>query len=240
MFNESSGPQPPKILTAKTEIYGCLKTLNNHNIALKVRFARREQQYLSYVVAVDRNNSSLAFDEMVPVDGNQLLLDGHRMHIEAMIDGVRLNWVHEQKAVRAKIDAHNCYWVKFPEEMRYHQRRGTFRANLVVDQPASIEISSPGLEEKLHARLLDISATGCKVRFDNLEQELKPGQLFDDCNLQTPVGKLPISIEVRHVQQKENQKSAFVGLRFHNMNGITQRNIERFVYQLQREARRNE
>lgn len=240
MFNEPTGPQPPKILSAAAEIYGSLKTLNNHNIALKVRFGGSDQQYLSYIVAVDRDNASLAFDELVPAEGAKFLLEGRRAHIEAMIDGVRLNWSHEQKAVSAKNGAHACYWLKFPQEVRYHQRRGTFRANLVVDQPASIEINLPKLEQPLQGRLMDISATGCKVRFEQLEDEINPGQLFDNCSLITPVGKLGISVEVRHIQQQEHQKSAFVGLRFHNMDGMAQRNIERFVYQLQREARRND
>jgi c-di-GMP-binding flagellar brake protein YcgR len=32
----------------------------------------------------------------------------------------------------------------------------------------------------------------------------------------------------------------FAGLRFHRMGGLEQRQVERFVYQLQREARRVE
>lgn len=240
MFNETSGPQPPKILSAPAEIYGSLKTLNNHNIPLKIRCAGRDQPFLSYVVAVDRDNNSIALDELVPESGGQALLAGDRIHVEAMIDGVRLNWSHQQKAVAAQLDGNKCYWLKFPEEIRYHQRRGTFRANVLVDQPATIQISAPGLNKPLEAKLLDISATGCKIRFESLDVELKPGQLFDDCHLNTPVGKLKVSVEIRHIQQKEQQTSAFVGLRFHSMEGITQRNIERFVYQLQREARRND
>jgi|SRR5690554_2734722 len=240
MFTEPSGPQPPKILTTAAEIYGSLKTLNNHLIPLKIRFAGREHPFLSYVAAIDRDSSSLAYDELVPADGTRMLLDGKRMHVEAMIDGVRLNWSHENPAIEATLNEHKCYWLKFPEEIRYHQRRATFRANISVDQPASIELRSAALPETLTAKLLDISATGCQVRFEQLATEIKPGQLFDDCTLLTPNGRLNLGVEIRHIQQKENQKSAYVGLRFHNMDGITQRNIERFVYQLQREARRNE
>lgn len=240
MFTESNGPQPPKILTTAAEIYGSLKTLNKHVIPLKIRFAGREQPFLSYVAAIDRDSSSLAYDELVPVDGTQLLLAGKRMHVEAMIDGIRLNWSHEHPAIEATHNEHKCYWLRFPEEVHHHQRRATFRANISIDLPASIELRSANLQEPLKARLLDISATGCRVRFEQLDSELKAGQLFNDCTLFTPDGNLALDVEVRHIQQKDQQKSAFVGLRFHNVSGITQRNIERFVYQLQREARRSE
>src|SRR5690606_26599788 len=120
--------------------------------------AGRDQPFLSYVVAVDRDNNSIALDELVPESGGQALLAGDRIHVEAMIDGVRLNWSHQQKAVAAQLDGNKCYWLKFPEEIRYHQRRGTFRANVLVDQPATIQSSAPGLNKPLEAKLLDISA----------------------------------------------------------------------------------
>ena len=46
------------------------------------------------------------------------------------------------------------------------------------------------------------------------------------------------AIEVRHVIFDEKLAITFVGARFHRINGQEQRLVERFVYQLQREARR--
>jgi c-di-GMP-binding flagellar brake protein YcgR len=43
---------------------------------------------------------------------------------------------------------------------------------------------------------------------------------------------------MRHVQYEEKLDTTFAGVRFHRMSGLEQRQVERFVYQLQREARR--
>jgi c-di-GMP-binding flagellar brake protein YcgR len=48
------------------------------------------------------------------------------------------------------------------------------------------------------------------------------------------------AVELRHVQYEDKVDMTFVGTRFHRMNGLEQRQVERFVYQLQREARRTE
>jgi c-di-GMP-binding flagellar brake protein YcgR len=42
------------------------------------------------------------------------------------------------------------------------------------------------------------------------------------------------------VLYEEKLDTTFIGARFHRINGQEQRQVERFVYQLQREARRSE
>ncbi|MNP39202.1 Flagellar brake protein YcgR [compost metagenome] len=49
-----------------------------------------------------------------------------------------------------------------------------------------------------------------------------------------------MEVEVRHVKYDEKLNLTFAGMRFHRINGLEQRQVERFVYQLQREARRFE
>lgn len=240
MFSDNNGPQPPKILNGVLEINSSLRTLMQNNAPLKIRFNGREQRYLSYLVAVDRENQSLALDELVPSGAEKFLQAGEEFHVEAQIDGVRVNWTHSQAAISGKINSHSCYWLRFPAEMRHHQRRGTFRANVLPDQPASITLAGAGLDIPVTGRLLDISATGCKVHIDDAQTGLQAGQLYDNCTLEMPFGSLALTIEARHVQSFDESNISRAGLRFHQMDGITQRNIERYVNQLQREARRTE
>ena len=51
-------------------------------------------------------------------------------------------------------------------------------------------------------------------------------------------GNQPTSVELRYLHFEEKINTTFAGVRFHNMSGLVQRQVERFVYQLQREARR--
>ena len=45
------------------------------------------------------------------------------------------------------------------------------------------------------------------------------------------------SVELRYLHFEDKINTTFAGVRFHNMSGLVQRQVERFVYQLQREAR---
>ena len=53
-----------------------------------------------------------------------------------------------------------------------------------------------------------------------------------------PFGSMTTSVELRYLHFEERINTTFAGVRFHNMSGLVQRQVERFVYQLQREARR--
>ena len=53
-------------------------------------------------------------------------------------------------------------------------------------------------------------------------------------------GSMTTPVELRYLHHEEKIDTTFAGVRFHNMSGLVQRQVERFVYQLQREARRTE
>lgn len=132
-----------------------------------------------------------------------------------------------------------CYWVPFPAGILYHQRRNAYRAKL---RGAAVEIMlcAKAIKKPLGGRMLDVSATGCKISLaGNLQSKLQAGQIHELC-ARLPFDSITIAVEVRHVSHDQNLDVTVCGLRFHRLDGPTQRNIERFVYQLQREARRDQ
>ena len=105
----------------------------------------------------------------------------------------------------------------------------------------AVEIAGSKLKAPLKGNLIDISATGCKIRLEgNAAERLQPGQIYEEFTARLPFGALTMEVELRHVHFEEKVGYSFAGVRFHQMSGLAQRNIERFVYQLQREARRFE
>jgi len=97
------------------------------------------------------------------------------------------------------------------------------------------------LRNSLEGKLLDISATGCKVSFKgDVQSRLQTGQVYEQLSVRLPSGTVQSAAELRHVAYDEKLDLTFCGLSFYRINGLTQLNVERFVYQLQREARRNQ
>lgn len=241
MFNETDAPQPPKVLTTPLEIAANLRQLQDSHDPLIITFHERSQRFQSYVVHVDRDSNTLALDEMIPRDGEKFIENGEPFRIEGFHDGVRIAWECNSAPTITEINGHRCYRSALPSEVTYHQRRNAFRAALKLAQLVDIVLDGEKLKGKgaLRGKLLDISATGCKLRFEgNVEDRLQLGQVYERFAAAAPLGMPQAMVELRHLHFEERANTTFAGVRFHNLNGQLQRKVESFVYQLQREARR--
>ena len=242
MFNASSAedaPQPPKVLTTPLEISGTLRQLQDSHDPLIITFHERTQRFQSYLVGIDRENGSMSLDEMIPRDGERFLLAGEPFKVEGFHDGVRIAWESNGALTIDESGGSRCYHGPLPDEVVYHQRRNAFRAALKLAQLVDVDLDGEKLKTPIKGKLLDISATGCKLRFDgDITASLQLGQVYDRFAAALPFGKMTAPVELRYLHFEEKISTTFAGVRFHNMSGLVQRQVERFVYQLQREARR--
>jgi c-di-GMP-binding flagellar brake protein YcgR len=239
-FLDEDGPQPPKVLTAPLEIFANLRLLQQDRDPLLLSFPERSQRYQTYLVDIRREQALVAFDELIPNDGERFLKAGEPFKIEGFHDGVRIAWECDTPVSAGQLEGAPCYWSHLPDEIIYHQRRSAYRALLQQGQLVDIELSGDKLSPPMKGQMLDISATGCKLRFaGDVSNRLQLGQVYE-LLVHLPFGAMTIGVEVRHVHHAEKVDMTFAGMRFHRIGGLEQRQIERFVYQLQREARRVE
>lgn len=242
MFNASNAedaPQPPKVLTTPLEIASNLRALEKAHDPLVITFADRAQRFQTFLVDVNRDNSTMALDEMIPRDGEKYLLDGESFRVEGFHDGIRIAWESNGRMTVADSADGRCYRGDMPKEVLYHQRRNAFRAALKLTSLVDVELAGDKLPKSRKGKLLDISATGCKLRFEGDHSEaLQLGQIYERYTAHLPFGKLTTAVELRHLHYEERLDTTFAGVRFHNINGQTLRQVENFVFQLQREARR--
>lgn len=237
-FTESTGPQPPKVLKTAVEIFASLRLLQQNHDPLVISFPERSQHFQSYLIEVNRERGLLAFDELVPNDGERFIKNGESFNVEGFHEGVRIAWKCEQKIQIGELEGARCYWSALPAEAIYHQRRNAFRAPLKQGQLLAIELAGNKLSNAIRGQLLDMSATGCKLRFQgDLSNRLQPGQVYEHLSLQLPFGSLTTAAELRYLTYQDKLGITFIGLRFSHLDGLAQRQIERFVFQLQRDAR---
>lgn len=237
-FSQEDGPQPPKVLKTPVEIAANLRQLQQDHDPLIITFHERNQRFQSYVIEVDSDNNLLILDELMPSDGERYLMSGEVFSIESFHDGVRVAWKCEQDVRIAEHQGARGYFCPMPTEVLYHQRRSAYRAPLKQAELIKIELVGNKLRTPIPGQLLDISATGCKLRFPgNISSSLQAGQVHERFLAKFPFGVMTTAVEIRHVQYEEKFDTTFVGARFHRINGQEQRQVERFVFQLQRDAR---
>lgn len=238
-FAEDGGPQPPQILKTTTEIHATLKQLLDNHIPLLVRFVDRNQRYQTYVVEMNREKGWIALDELIPNDGERLMASGEAFQVEGYYEGVRIAWSNVHPVHPDELEDARCYWAPLPDQVLYHQRRNAYRASL-AGQPIVAELSDKTIKP-VEGKVLDMSATGCKLSFQgNLQSGLQTGRVYEHLSARLPFGTITTAAELRHVVFDEKLDVTFCGMRFYRISGLTQRQIERFVYQLQREARRDQ
>jgi len=237
--NAEDAPQPPKVLTTPLEINSTLRLLQDSHDPLIITFHERSQRFQSYLVEVDRDSNMIALDEMIPRDGERFMLAGEPFRVEGFHEGVRIAWESNGIPTIDESNGGRCYRGTLPDEVVYHQRRNAFRAALKLAQLVNIELGGEKLKAPIVGKLLDISATGCKLRFEgDISSRLQLGQVYERFIAALPFGSMTAPVELRYLHHEEKIDTTFAGVRFHNMSGLVQRQVERFVYQLQREARR--
>jgi c-di-GMP-binding flagellar brake protein YcgR len=241
-LDDDNAPQGPVILREPLEILASLKLLQQGLDGLTITFDGHPQHYQSHLVDLDRERGLLALDELVPADGETRLLAGESFHVQGYHEGIRMAWRTERAQIRrGEHQGHRCYWIELPEEMDYHQRRDAYRAPLKPSQIPTINLAGSLLSPSLVGKLLDISATGCKLRFPgNVLSVLERGEVYERLSIALPEATLVLAAELRHLHYEERHEASFAGMRFHEITGLEQRQIERFVFQVQRESRRLE
>lgn len=234
------GPQPPREVTAALEIQSLLKGLQHARTPLEVRFEGRTQVFQSFLVAVDPETGTLCMDELVPPVGEKLITQGEAFRIDCWQDGVHMRWSCSGGTRVEFADGAPAFAVPLPARLTYHQRRGAFRAPVHRSIETRLELKQAGEARSHVGELIDISATGCKVRMaGNLVDALQPGKRYEQSELQLDAGqRFAVSAEIRHRRYLEERDETHVGVHFHQPGTPAQRQIDRFVTHLQREARR--
>ena len=237
-FNEEGGPLPPRTLKSPLEVLRALNQLKDKRDPLFLTFPERSQRFQSTVIEVDRDRNRIILDEMIPTDGERFLKNGEPFHVEAFHEGVRITWECKSTIQFAEKDGARCYTTTLPPELIQHQRRSAFRAEIKPSHGIKAELTDSKYKLLLLGQMLDISGTGCKLSFPgDLTQKLQNGQVYERLSTQLPNGKLNVQVELRHAHYNDKRDKTELGMRFFKPGGNEQRLIERFVFQLQREAR---
>lgn len=234
-----TGPQPPREIRSPVEINALLKTLLQSRDQLIISFPERSQTFQSFIVAVDPGSDQLWIDETVPKEGDRFINAGESFRVDAWHEGIHMRWncLAAQKVI---LEGAPAYCAALPDQLTYHQKRGAFRA--AVQRPLETGVALQDDRIELNGHLFDVSATGCKAFFaGDQSQSLQPGAIIDRCQLDLPeTGQLGLAMEVRHVTYNELRDESHAGFRFRQPSPQAQRQIDRFVNYLQREARRLE
>ncbi|WP_426417619.1 flagellar brake protein [Aestuariirhabdus sp. LZHN29] len=231
-----------RLLTNPREIGSYLIASCERKEAVTLYFPAQEQGYRSLFIAIDTDQGEIELDSMAPTPGDQLIRDQQRFHVIGSVSGVQLRF-DDNVLDRLTLDQQGNagYRIKFPAKARYMQRRDAFRARIQQSVHVKVVLEDDELPHPIMARLVDISATGCRVlvKQANLKgTELNSGAGFSSLRFQIP-GSMEVdtTVLVRNILVREELQDVQIGFEYCNLSGINERYIDRFVNQLQRDSR---
>ena len=126
--------------------------------------------------------------------------------------------------------------------MVYQQRRNAFRALVPRALNAQVSLYSEERNQHFNGRLFDISIGGCRINFaGEISPEFIRSEIFERVSIRLPDGgTINNPLKLKHASYIPEHRETTCGFEFLNMDKAGQRTVDRFVYFLQREARRLE
>jgi len=229
-------------LTNKQQIFSILSSVQKSRTPLTIKFENSEKYYTSIILKTELDKNHLIIDEIAPEDGHVLALQNQPFSIRGSHGGVSLFFRPNVISGSSSENGIAFYSIALPEEMVYQQRRGSFRAQVPRQLSTQATLSSDRQPQPLSGRLFDISITGCRINFEGeVNQDLVRGDIFERAEIILPDGdKLSYALKLKHAFYGRENNETSCGFEFLEIDKIGQRLVDRFVYFLQREARRLE
>ena len=230
-----------RTISDRHQIFSILSAVQKARTPISIKFENRERYYTSLILRTELDEAYMIIDEIAPEDGHLLAMSKLPFSIRGSHGGVSLFFrpnVISGSGIQSDIA---FYKIKFPEEMIYQQRRSAFRAPVARALQIKVAVRSKQRDEMLVGRLYDLSISGCRINF---EGEIKPalirGDRFEECSFFFNDFTLNVPVTLKHASYVRDWGETTCGFKFEGLDKASQKPIDRFVYFLQREARRLE
>ena len=148
------------------------------------------------------DSKTLALDEMIPRDGERYLRMANLPHRRlsrrrARCLGKQRHPEHQRKRRPPYLQRQHAGRSGLPSAPQCVPRA------LKLAQLVNIELGGEKLKAPVSGKLLDISATGCKLRFEgDISERLQLGQVYDRFIAALPFGSMTTSVELRYYTSK--------------------------------------
>jgi c-di-GMP-binding flagellar brake protein YcgR len=229
-------------ITNRDQVYSILTSVQKARSPITIRFENNDRYYTSLILKTDLDEGYLLIDEVAPEDGHLRALQHQPFSIRGSHKGVSLFFRPNVIIGSGVQDGIAFYKLPLPAEMIYQQRRTAFRALVARALNVRVKLTSTQRNETLDGRLYDISVSGCRVNF---EGEIKPefirGDYFENCQITLLDGfEITAPVTLKHATFVRDWQETTCGFQLEMLNPVATKAIDRFVYFLQREARRLE
>lgn len=232
------------LVTRRASIFAILRSVQKSRAPLTLHFhGHNHTACTSIILKVDLEEGYFLLDEIAPASGHKLAMNQTPFSVQATDKGVEIVFRNNKVVGAGRNQGAVVYKVPLPRKLLYKQRREAYRAHIALADQVEVKLTSYERSKPLAGRIIDISSTGCKIEFDYMvDSGFSDLEVFDELIFDLPANEFSTSVlcaaEARHADYFPDKQVTQCGFRFLNPDGRNQREIDRFVAYLQRQARR--
>lgn len=225
------------LLNTPEDVYGALRKVVLLGSPVVIKVDGEEGEFRSAITSCSFKSRSFFMDKVTPLQGNDLIRSGKRFTVECDSQGVhiefrmtgRLRYLPESEQYRGE----------FPSEVLYLQRRTAYRVMVPPAHQILVTLRLDEDSEDIEGRLLDLSSSGFKARFNSdIKQLLETHRDIPMARVRfNRENTIDCSLEARHVFQ-DDEVSTLSGFSFTSLSPQGQRYVDRLITEFQWEERR--
>jgi len=232
-------PEAEETISDHEEIATRLSLLLTSRATLGVSIEEGHEVYLSRALEIMPEAGYLVLDELTPAEGHRRLRSGSRLLVTARSRGTLLRFFCEVQDI-AEDHGMAYYRLRWPRLIGMQQRRHHFRVFVPLSQRLPVLLSTDE-DVCIQGELRDLSVSGFSARLpEQLTVRLVAGQVLPSCRLTLPeLGQLIVPVELRYLDPPRDQRRSLrIGGRFLRISTQTERQLQKMVRAIEREAQR--
>lgn len=234
------------IVHNKLEVLQILNDLSKHKAIISGTFNHGRDVFVTTVIGVDYDKQVAYLDVGRDEEFNRRLLASPRT-LFTYSGRIRVQWTSADIHT-VNLSSGEALMIDLPSDLIRVQRREFFRLPTPIVNPVicRIPVGPPPQgddvpEKILELPLADISIGGiCVTSLGSVDTVLTEGAEFHNCKMELPgVGATNLSLRIKRVSQSETKDGGvkfYLGMEFVNPSRGNQSLIQRYVFNLEREA----
>ena len=208
-----------------------LKQLAKHYCPLMVQILGHKTRYTSCIVSADKQYVLL--DELMPSTGHDILTLERNIHVIGKLDGVDIEFTTTLLRFD-KQDNILTYYMKLPEQLKYQQRRQSYRVRIPMSRQLRVLIDN-GNDTMIAGELHDLSHGAAGKILPDGKTEINSGENYE-CVIELPCREwLYCSVEICYTKKVGSKNNQFIGARFIDLSRVQKRLIARCISELELE-----
>lgn len=235
----SDGADSDFLIHSKIEIQNILQTICERNTRCALYYDGRRNFFLTMVLAV--SEEGIWIDPASRSADNRHLLDSDEIVFVSTHNNTKVQFV-ATAPWQVAYESGNAIFLPLPQQLLRLQRRDFYRLDSLPQRPLRCVLNPSQNERhiKHEAKIADISVGGLSLVCQEKDFELRPGNIYPDCEIDLPeVGTLKATLQVKNifdVTSRAGKVNRRAGCVFVKPDREITLPLQRYVAQMQRQA----